>query len=226
VRVLNPHPQWHTYSNKVTPSNGAIPWAKHVQTITVTFIFVCTYILQYMRGGQRTIFKNWFSLSTMWVLGIKLRTSGDAASIIFCWTISLGHRWYICTNWISYYKETSGMVCFQLLLHLGLHTNHEKHVWAQRHGLYNGCQCHCFAWKPKMSSDLKCQHVGFESQFQKEVFTFYLFVFFIYLYLGISDLSSYHVGSRVWTPGIRWGGKSPSLPQSHLAGPWKLILAW
>jgi hypothetical protein len=30
------HPQWHTYSNKATPPNSATPWAKHIQTITVT----------------------------------------------------------------------------------------------------------------------------------------------------------------------------------------------
>jgi hypothetical protein len=24
----------HTYSNKVTPPNGAIPWSKNIQTIT------------------------------------------------------------------------------------------------------------------------------------------------------------------------------------------------
>ena len=30
----SPHPQWHTYSNRDTPSDTATPWAKHMQTIT------------------------------------------------------------------------------------------------------------------------------------------------------------------------------------------------
>ena len=34
IRVLSPPPQWHTYSNKATPSNIVTPWAKHTQTIT------------------------------------------------------------------------------------------------------------------------------------------------------------------------------------------------
>jgi hypothetical protein len=42
MRVLTPTPtvthllqQGHTYSNRATPSNSAIPWAKHIQTITI-----------------------------------------------------------------------------------------------------------------------------------------------------------------------------------------------
>ena len=34
MRVLRPHPQWHTYSNRATPSNSATLWAEHKQTIT------------------------------------------------------------------------------------------------------------------------------------------------------------------------------------------------
>jgi hypothetical protein len=34
TRVLSPCPQWHTYSNKATPPNSSILWAKHIQTIT------------------------------------------------------------------------------------------------------------------------------------------------------------------------------------------------
>jgi len=30
-------PQWHTSSNKATPSNRATPWAKHMQTITGSY---------------------------------------------------------------------------------------------------------------------------------------------------------------------------------------------
>jgi hypothetical protein len=31
-----PHPQWHSYSNRVTPSNSATSWAKHKQAITLS----------------------------------------------------------------------------------------------------------------------------------------------------------------------------------------------
>jgi hypothetical protein len=34
LRVLKPMPTGHTSSNKATPPNGAIPWAKHIQTTT------------------------------------------------------------------------------------------------------------------------------------------------------------------------------------------------
>ena len=30
-------PQWHTSSNKATPSNSATPWDEHMQTMTATF---------------------------------------------------------------------------------------------------------------------------------------------------------------------------------------------
>jgi hypothetical protein len=33
-----PHPQWHTYSKRATPSNSATPWAEHIQTITFHFL--------------------------------------------------------------------------------------------------------------------------------------------------------------------------------------------
>jgi hypothetical protein len=34
---LSPCPQWHTYSNRATPSNNAIPWAEHIQTATNSY---------------------------------------------------------------------------------------------------------------------------------------------------------------------------------------------
>jgi hypothetical protein len=47
MRVLKPMPtvthlfqQGHTYSNKATCPNSAIPWVKHIQTITVMFFFL------------------------------------------------------------------------------------------------------------------------------------------------------------------------------------------
>jgi hypothetical protein len=30
-----PHPQWHTFFNRVTPSHCATPWAEHIQMITI-----------------------------------------------------------------------------------------------------------------------------------------------------------------------------------------------
>jgi hypothetical protein len=42
VRILSPHPQWHTYSklvtysNKATPPSSATPWSENIQTITRT----------------------------------------------------------------------------------------------------------------------------------------------------------------------------------------------
>jgi hypothetical protein len=33
-RSQSPYPQWHTKSNKATPSNSASPQVKHIQTIT------------------------------------------------------------------------------------------------------------------------------------------------------------------------------------------------
>lgn len=40
-------------------------------------------------GGQKTTFQSQFSPSTMWVMGIKLRWTGWAASAFIYWTISL-----------------------------------------------------------------------------------------------------------------------------------------
>jgi hypothetical protein len=33
--VTHPFQSGHTYSNKATPSDGATPWSKDIQTITV-----------------------------------------------------------------------------------------------------------------------------------------------------------------------------------------------
>ena len=35
----SPHPQWHTYSNRATPSDSVSPWAEHIQTITYAFAY-------------------------------------------------------------------------------------------------------------------------------------------------------------------------------------------
>lgn len=42
-----------------------------------------------MCGGQRIISRIWFSLPTMWVLGIQLGSSGLAVRVVTCWVISL-----------------------------------------------------------------------------------------------------------------------------------------
>jgi hypothetical protein len=44
MRVLKSTPTAHTCSNKATPPNSAIPWAKHIQITTVLLVvFICKH---------------------------------------------------------------------------------------------------------------------------------------------------------------------------------------
>jgi hypothetical protein len=37
--VTHPFQPGHTYSNKATPSDGATPWSKDIQTITIAYAY-------------------------------------------------------------------------------------------------------------------------------------------------------------------------------------------
>lgn len=54
-----------------------------------THTHTCTHITQCTLGNQRTTWRNCYSLSSAWILGMELRSSGLAASTFHHWAILL-----------------------------------------------------------------------------------------------------------------------------------------
>ena len=69
----------HTYSNKATPPNGATPWSKNIQTITVTdwvFSFKANFPILNIHALLIVLemFQLWSSLSTVYILNLWTKT--------------------------------------------------------------------------------------------------------------------------------------------------------
>jgi hypothetical protein len=41
--VTHPFQPGHTYSNKAIPTDGATPWSKDIQTITLAYVYISFY---------------------------------------------------------------------------------------------------------------------------------------------------------------------------------------
>lgn len=71
----------------------------------ITFVY-CIYVYMsmalYMHGGQRTTCRSCFSLSTMWDLGIELRSSGLAAVSL---TNLTGPRYFCLFVFVLFFKS-------------------------------------------------------------------------------------------------------------------------
>lgn len=126
------------------------------------------------------------------------------------------------------------MVCLRLLLYLGL-TLTMKNMSEHKSMVSTTAANSALSLETwgSLSSNLKCQQVGFEANFKRRFFFFFLHLLFIYFGLYMLGHTYEHQISptTMWIPGIelRISGEETSLhpyPQSHLAGPWKVILAW
>lgn len=67
---------------------------------------ICTY------RGQRTTCKGQFFLCIMWLLRIKLKSLGLAASAFISWTTSLAPMYLFCLQWHGYFIIFSAMPKF------------------------------------------------------------------------------------------------------------------
>jgi hypothetical protein len=83
VRILSPHPQWHTYSkqvtysSKATPPNGVTPWSKNIQTMTTHNLTVVLTVDPSPRFSLCTLYLN--KMSTP--LGKRLWTQVSMAPV-------------------------------------------------------------------------------------------------------------------------------------------------
>ena len=78
VRVLSPHLQWHTYSNKARLPNSTTLWAKQIQTITPSLGWIMSICFDF-----------WFLRSQLfveWVWPINTSTL-DVQSITENWSL-------------------------------------------------------------------------------------------------------------------------------------------
>lgn len=63
------------------------------------------------QGGQRTIYRNHFSPSTVWILEIKLRSSGFPASSFIRRTVSVALHVYKCQEYLYIEPEAENWGC-------------------------------------------------------------------------------------------------------------------